>query len=134
MNTFKIKEAIELYKENNNKAYEYIKEHKINVLEDEELAFLHISYCIDSGYYEEGLSIRDEFLKMYAYSRYTQEINELFKDTHYEEKAKKYNKKRVLDNDCCFCLDCCCDGLDVCIDCGPGDTGCIDLDLCCFCD
>lgn len=135
MYEFKIKEALGLYRDNHkSEAYKYIKENELNVLDDEELAFLHISYCMSIGYYEEGYSIKDNFLKKYSESIYVNNIKSLFKEDSYNKKAKEYNKK-IFNDDSYLCLECCiCDGLDICIDCGPGDTGCIDLDICCFLD
>lgn len=116
-------------------AYNYIHTNNINVLESENLSFLHLNYCISKGYYEEALNLKERFIKKYPKTKYIEDIKKLFPNENYEVKAKKYNKNKLgdcLDNICC--CDCGCDAIDICIDCGPGDTGCIDLDLCCFCD
>lgn len=117
-------------------AYNYIKANDINIIEGELLSFLHMEYCMDKGYYEEALNLKDNFLKIHPKSKYISSIGKLFKDDEYEKKAKKYNKKRWSEYSGECCCDCCCDidAFDACIDCGPGDIGCIDIDLCCFCD
>lgn len=118
-------------------AYNYIHTNNINLLESEKLCFLHLNYCISNGYYDEALNLKDSFIKKYPKSKYLEDINKLFPNDNYEVKAQKYNKNKAgdcLDNCCCCCFDCLCEATDIIIDCGPGDTGCIDLDLCCFCD
>lgn len=117
-------------------AYNYIHTHNLNVINSESLFFLHLNYCISNGYYEEATNLKDEFIKKYPKSEYIKDIKKLFPNDNYEKKAKEYNKKRWSEYSGECCCECCCDidSLDACIDCGPGDTGCIDLDLCCFCD
>ena len=110
-------------------------------MQDEDLSLLHLEYCIFNCYYDEALEIKDKFYKKHPNSNHVNAINKLFPNDKYNKKSKKYNKskKDSLFEDCSCCgSECCtiewCDCCDVLIDFGKNDTGCIDIDLCCFCD
>lgn len=120
------------------KAYNYIKDNSVEVFFDEELSFLHINHCLEIGFYNEAYELFEIVHKKYPDSKSIKSLSKVFdsKENFFKRRKKKLKKDDDWDYVCEPCLDCssCCDIFDVCIDTGAGDSGCIDLDLCCFMD
>ena len=137
MENNRIQHSKTLYKlKDKDEAYKYVHSNNLNIIEDEDLSFLHLEYCISNGYYEEALDLKNKFIEKYPNSQYINSINKFYPNNDYNKKAKKYNKNKrnnILE-DCSYCGPEWCDCCDILVDCGKNDTGCVDIDLCCFFD